>query len=448
MSELARGMAVAQNRLELLDRQIQQQMAVMHRLWGGPDAAQFARLWESVHRPRLQLASSSLADTVSLVERNRDAQIETSAGDGGPGSLVGFQGNGPRIDGPGLTPEQLAMMTPAEVRAFYEDRALGLLGTTAEGWQPGRGLDHNRDLVEGVVDVYADFYRTDPETYMWAGMASMIWASLYAGVEDLNDIGNAAGAIERISEIDRLTPGGSPLAPLTELTAEELAAEAVWYEERLLTMQQEVFLDQAVTHEAYRDGGLEAVELLLEDDPYNYGPETLEAWRLIDEGNQTGNTDLVAEGSRQLLMREQFAVLQDDYDAMRSRRPPIGEAMTYLMTMTGSPSIPGAESFADLYPVTVDSEVSISVPFLPDPTVGVTVETPLPDGNLADFNDRWRLIEEDTLPAYLELAQDPDQVLAIIDVPVDERADDYRIINQLDDIAGRFDTDFSVGLDG
>lgn len=372
----------------------------------------------------------------------------------GGGGLAGLMFNGPGLhcgldaigEGDLLTEAEIAAMTPQEVRDYYEHRALCLLGTTNAAWQPGDGFDANQETVEGVVDFYADLYKADPETYLWAGMASMIWASLYAGVQDLDDIGTAGDVIDKIGEIERMMPGGSPLGPLTELTGEQLAAEMEWYERELLEMQKEVFLDQAVTHLAHIEGGLPAVEKLLELDPHLHGPETLRAWELIDEGQQTGDRSLILAGSEQLLFREQHWVLQNDYDEMRSHHGPIGEAMTYLMTMTGAPSIPGATGYADNYPVVVGTSVTIPVPFAPDIRIGTEVTTPLPNGNIADPDDRWKLIAEDTLPTYLTLSEDPDLVLEILEIPVEDRAQEFRILWQLDDIIQRFELGASLEL--
>ena len=55
----------------------------------------------------------------------------------------------------------------------------------------------------------------------------------------------------------------------------------------------------------------------------------------------------------------------------------------------------------------------------------MTIETPFPNGNLASLEDRWRLIEENTLPAYLDL--DPDAARDLAAADVGERIDEQRL---------------------
>ena len=77
----------------------------------------------------------------------------------------------------------------------------------------------------------------------------------------------------------------------------------------------------------------------------------------------------------------------------------------------------------------------------------VTVETPLPDGNIAHFDDRWALIEQDTLPRYQDLlARDPDRARAIIGSSVEDRIADYRMTERIDEIIGQM-LDWDVDVD-
>ena len=68
----------------------------------------------------------------------------------------------------------------------------------------------------------------------------------------------------------------------------------------------------------------------------------------------------------------------------------------------------------------------------------VHVETPLPDGNIADRNQRWNLIEQDTLPAYLRLLrEDPEGARALIASPIAPRIEEqhlYAVPRVLEDV--------------
>jgi hypothetical protein len=69
----------------------------------------------------------------------------------------------------------------------------------------------------------------------------------------------------------------------------------------------------------------------------------------------------------------------------------------------------------------------------------VTVETPLPDGNIAGFDDRWNLIKNDTLPVWVDLAEHhQDDVLDLLDTPVGERASEFETLSRIDELAAWF----------
>lgn len=215
-------------------------------------------------------------------------------------------------------------------------------------------------------------------------------------------------------------------------------------------MQKEIFRDQAPMHEAYLHGGMAAIREMhragIIDD------KTLQAWQDIDEGRETGNQDLIARGNKYLLHREQFDIIGDEYDKMRHHLPS-APAFTYALTFAGQPSIPGADSFADEYPLKIAMETlgpeRLSYPDdlgpIPLPGDGVTVdnpvqgtvtvETPFPDGDISRRDDRWALIEQDTWPAYQELIRnDPQRAREIISTPVPERIDNYRLDERIDDL--------------
>jgi hypothetical protein len=51
----------------------------------------------------------------------------------------------------------------------------------------------------------------------------------------------------------------------------------------------------------------------------------------------------------------------------------------------------------------------------------------LPGGNIANFDDRWKWIEEDLVPAFDDLATNhPDQLREIIETSIGDRAEDER----------------------
>lgn len=56
------------------------------------------------------------------------------------------------------------------------------------------------------------------------------------------------------------------------------------------------------------------------------------------------------------------------------------------------------------------------------------METPFPEGNISHRDQRWALIEQDTLPAYRRLLeQEPDDVQRLLEQPVGQRIEQFRL---------------------
>jgi hypothetical protein len=399
--------------------------------WSGSDADAFRHRWAQDHRPCIAAAASFLDEASSALRRNAEEQRSASAA-----SAAGAPGGTGRIGA-----EDLSAFDP--VRAAFD-----AAGIDEAAWDPAAGVDGNRATIEAVYEYYAQLYRDHPEL-MWAGMAAMIGPSFYAGFADLDQFADVVSLAKVIVANGPLlaalpAPLAESLRQLARLSGEQIEAEFRWYERRFLSMQKEIFLDQAPMHEAYLRDGLEGIRALRERGALD--ERTLRAWEQIDEGRRTGDQSLIESGNRTLLWREQHDVIRDDYDAMYRRGT--GPAVTYLATMIGAPSIPGARSYPEVFPLSVDlggpESVEVRTPsfgFLP--TAGASVPnpahghlelvTPLADGNIGHFDDRWRLIESDTLPAYLDMTRS--ERLDTLSEPVGDRMQDYRFHRRLDDLA-------------
>jgi len=259
----------------------------------------------------------------------------------------------------------------------------------------------------------------------------MIGPSFAAGFFDLDMMRQLA---QGVASGARALPPGVDRAAL-EAIATMSDAELGFYENQFLSMQREIFVDQAVMHEAYLNGGMQEMERLLEAGVVDGA--AYQAWADIEAG-RAGDAQALADGNTALLWREQNQIIADDWQTMRDH-PVTGEAFTYLMTLVGEPSIPGAGTYAQHDPFTVSVETSgpenLGIPFtgvtFDNPVQGtVTVETPLPGGNIADQATRWEYISNDTLPAYQQLVtQHPDQAAQIIGTDVSDRIADYRLTN-------------------
>ena len=345
----------------------------------------------------------------------------------------------------GVPPDQYA----TTLDEYWKHKAADAAGIDLSQWDPTKGAEANREIIEAVYRYYGDLYLDDPDL-QWAAMANMIGPSFAAGFFDLDMFQGAADDVGNLPPpLDQALPPG--IDALADMSADELK----FYETTFLDMQRQIFFDQGSMHQAYAEGGMDAVREL--EAAGLIKPEILDAWSDVD----SGVPERVQAGNELFLLREQRDIIDDDYQKMYDH-PVTGPAMTWMMTQIGTPSIPGAQGYPDVDPLTIQVDTpgperigtpssifGVDVPSVSvdNPTQGeLTVETPFAGGNIAHFDDRWRLIEEDTLPVFQGLlATDPDRARDIIASSVPDRIDDYRTLGHVDDILaqlGDWEVDF------
>lgn len=436
--------------------------------WVGSGADTFRSDWHQYRRSSLAGVAELLVRAATTLDRNAADQLQASTAAGGSGwGGPGGQGPGGQVPPP-----------PANDLGDYTDQAYDNAGIDPDTWDPDAGVDGNRENIEAVYEYYAQLYRDHPEL-LWSGMAALIGPSFYAGFMDLDSFADMADFARRFLDnppplppgvsvediFDRLFPPGvgESMRELASMSASEIEEEFRYYETTFLTMQREIFVDMAPLHEAYTSDGIDGIEALFENGEIDR--DTYQAWQMIDEGHRTGDTELLQRGNEALLLREQRVVIDDDYNDMYEHGV-TGPALTYLMTQVGEPSVPGAQGYADVFPWDASFDIGIGPDDIgfqtPESVFGVgvpnfglsadnpvdgtlTVTTPFADGNIAHFDDRWALIQEDTLPAYLDLSRD--EVLEVLETPVGDRADQLTTVNRIDDILHHLVTDWSIDLD-
>lgn len=314
-------------------------------------------------------------------------------------------------------------------------------GIDVTQWEPSKGAAHNAEIIMAVYRYYGDLYLENADL-QWAGMANMIGPSFAGGFLDLSMMRDMAKHFAQYP-VGRLPFDREAFSALAGMTDEDLE----FYETTLLGMQRDIFFDQGSAHEAYREGGMTAIKEMYEAGILDRA--TYESWQGID----SGDPERVQAGNEQLLHREQHDIIEHNYKKMYNH-PPTGQVMTWVMTQIGAPSIPGAVSYADIDPWEVAMPTpgprNIGIPFTPfqtdNPLQGdAVVETPLAAGNVAHFDDRWRLIRDDTLPAYQRLLRDDlDLAQALIGADVKTRVDEYRLAARVDDILVDLATDWEM----
>ncbi|MCW2758374.1 MAG: hypothetical protein JWO46_2120, partial [Nocardioidaceae bacterium] len=342
-----------------------------------------------------------------------------------------------RMDG--MPPSRYAGL----LHQYWVAKAAAKAGIDLNGWDPSKGTDGNRSTISAVYTYYGSLFLKDPSKYQWAGMANMIGPSFAGGFLDLHMFKQLADAISGPSDALPGWAKGLLPEPLKSLTtvANLGESELNWYESKFLAMQKHIFFDQGAMHEAYDEGGTANISEM-----YAAGlldKRAMDAWTNID----SGDPDRVQQGNTDLLYREQNQIIDKQYDDMRNHDGPVGQAMTYLMTVVGSASIPGTKTPGEYKPW----KFSVDTDLIPTPIGGdakVTVKTPLPDFNVSDRDDRWDYVTHDTLPAYQKLlADDPDRARDIVASNVDGRIDEQRLSNRWPDLLDEYATDWDVDVD-
>lgn len=310
-------------------------------------------------------------------------------------------------------------------------------GIYLDGWDPSQGAEANLPNLIASYDYYGKLFLENPD-FQWAGMAAMIGPTFAGGMFDLQ-------LLRRLGDIASTPLDVAPdwlVGPLLPPVIRDLAIlgqmsehEFRFFETSLLNMQKDIFSDQMPMHEAYLAEGTEGIREM-----YDAGlidTRTYEAWQDIDSGDPTR----VADGNEALLYREQHDIIGQAYDDMRNYHGPVGQAMTYAMGAIGAPGIPGAQTLGQYDPLefsgSIEAPTPLDNPFIdtPNPYGQLDVQTPLPEGNVSNFDTRWDLIDNDTLPAYQKLlAENPDEVERILTESVSGRIDNARIHNNIDDI--------------
>ena len=473
LRQLAKDLAGGATRLNLLGQQLTSVIGTG--TWKGHDAQRFRSDWTSSHIKLLKSATAGLESASKSLLANADEQekASNSGGGGSGGSGPGGSGSGEgaaqdladRLNG--MTPEerqeylssdefrQWALANPEGAKAamdaaadsglidknseeyadflnsYWNNQAMLDMGIDPSSWDTSMGTEHNWETIKKVYDFYGQAYLSNPDL-QWAGMANMIGPSFAGGFKDMAMLRDLAQQIADNPASDVPLPILDQIEQLAGMTD----AEIRYYETSMLDMNKEIFLDQARQHQAYMNGGIDEINRL--QDSGAIDSKTAEAWANIE----SGDPERVQEGNTSLLYREQNEIIADDYDNMRNH--PGGEAVTYLVTLAGEPSIPGAKSYAEVFPYefSVESPGPENVPFTnwDNPTQFRTdFITGFPDGNISNADQRWELIRQDTLPAYQDLlATDPAGAEQIIASDFNDRVDQHRPTNNIPGIMDRF----------
>jgi hypothetical protein len=157
-------------------------------------------------------------------------------------------------------------------------------GLNIQYYYAGNGFLQNRKYIKAVYAFYQKVYLEQPTEYYWAGLAKLAGAPVYAGLSDAQN--------------------ASPI-----LTG---------FQQTIMQMNIDILNDLAWQFEAYRKGGLQALEAIYAGEPNALDLNAITAWRNIDQGIQQNNQTLILSGNEALLSREQQQILPDDYTQLSS----------------------------------------------------------------------------------------------------------------------------------
>jgi hypothetical protein len=152
-------------------------------------------------------------------------------------------------------------------------------------------------------------------------------------------------------------------------------------------MQKAIFMDLAWQHEAYREGGLKA--LAAAKARGEIGDDLLAAWQDIE----SGDSGRVNAGNAALLQREQLDVLQGGGFYAQIQNIPDNDIIPETMSEEALSPIPGGRPFAKV----------------------------VSGGDITKFNDRWKWLKEDMIPAFKKL--DRATLERLVNKSLDELAD-------------------------
>jgi hypothetical protein len=317
------------------------------------------------------------------------------------------------------------------LRSHWLERAFREAGIDRTHWDPERGVEVNQRTIERVYAYYGSLYLRHARLE-WAGMANLIGPSFYAGFQDVGFLPDQTRRF--LTSFGRAAGSGKRWLLRQEAGEGPVVADLGFFETTFLTMQRKIFEDQALMHEAYLGAGLDAIRTLRKAGIIDRATE--QAWEQID----SGEPNAVRAGNRTLLFREQYEIIDRFYTEMSTHRPPSGPLFTYALTLAGSPAIPGALTYPDVFPFTLAAALPRQL--------RIALRTPLPAGNLAVFADRWQLIERNTLPAYQHLLSDASAELReLIERPIAERTRRFRLARRTGTLAWTLLTHWRLAID-
>ncbi|MGV9792238.1 hypothetical protein [Gordonia sp. ABSL49_1] len=306
-------------------------------------------------------------------------------------------------------------------------QATSTAGIDLATWDPDKGFHAMRGNMIKSYRYYENF-QIAHRNLQWSGMAGLVGADFGGGIADvvmMGDIYAIRGLQPLAAQIIEATTSvaGKQFIGIFPKGLQTLAYGAdkitpndlQWFSKQILVMQKAIFSDLMPLHVAFTRDGLKGVTEF-----YNAGlidAGVLNAWRDI----ASGNPKLVSQGNATLLRREQFNVVGWQFDNVRNYRKAdgVGAALTYAMTLAGSPSIAGVPALRNFIPFTYRAKMADGRT--------LSVKTPIANWDWSKFDLRWRYVTTELLPRYQDWVNNRfGNLVATMKVPYETQFESHR----------------------
>jgi hypothetical protein len=257
----------------------------------------------------------------------------------------------------------------------WTNKALAAAGIKPSDWKPRAGFRKGKQIFEKVYAYYSSLYLAD-NRLKWAAMAKLAGGEVYRGFRD--EIVPSEELGEALSKVSKR---GDAEISVGELIGGAYQLYAGSMDIVLMQMQQAIFMDLAWQHQAYREGGIKA--LAAASARGELDKDAFAAWQEID----SGESSRVNKGNVVLLKREQFNTLQGS-----------GKGGYYKQIQ----DIPDN----DIIPETMSEQAKSPIPR------GKPFAQVVPGGDITKFEDRWKWLEQDMIPAFERL--DPAELQRLV----------------------------------
>lgn len=218
-------------------------------------------------------------------------------------------------------------------------------------FNPTAEFTSNTKFLKATYGWYEQNFVQSEDKLIWAGMAKMAGAPVYAALSDAQ-VGRALG------------PGIG-----VELTARQL-------QRALMKGNKDIFLDLAWQHRAYAASGILALRFVdNNDESVGLRAVQLTDWILIDKGFWQNSLFKSSLGARELLRREQRFIIESVYSEI------VALALDEIISVLAKNPIPNL------------------------PPLGKPFAEVVQVGNLAVFDDRWRWIKSDMYPGWTGIGE-------------------------------------------